>query len=104
MIRLVLDEWLTNFRTFDNGLTDAVTNHFIDEDRFRFTITRQPGDRVKIVCDVSFDVPELQFEITRTEYARALLKACRRVIAQYERVAGPKTADGLRRAIAYFNK
>lgn len=103
MIRLVLDEWLANFRTFDNGLVDEVTNHFIDEERFRFTVVRQPLDRLRIVCGGSSDVPELQFEITRAEYVRALLKACRRVISQYEQVAGSDTADGLRRAIAHLN-
>lgn len=102
MIQLVLDEWLANFRTFDNGLIDEATNHFIDEERFRFTVIRQAPDRLRIVCDGTSDVPELQFEITRAEYVRALLKACRRVISQYEQVAGPNTAEGLRRAIAHF--
>jgi hypothetical protein len=102
-VDLVLDEWLTNLRAFETGLVDEMANHFMDEGKYWFTVTRRPSDHVVVTCRESSSERALQFEIAHAEYVRALLKACRKVIARYEAEAGPGSMSTLRQALAFFS-
>jgi hypothetical protein len=98
----LLDEWLRSLRLIEYGLADVTTNHFAEEAKYAFTLARLAEEQVHITCLGLLPEPFVEFDLPLVKYRRALLKACRRAIAQSEAVSGVGTASGLRQAIAMY--